>query len=123
MLKRLYWTNAVLLATHEVDSAYWKEWGLFHLPFGLAGFLLLHVVLFALLLWGYEQVVQARRAGVWASLILAASGIFALAAHGVLLLRGGTEFRVPVSILILAATGVVSIAQLAAIGRHWTGRL
>jgi hypothetical protein len=26
----LYLTNAVLLINHEIDSAYWKEWELFH---------------------------------------------------------------------------------------------
>jgi hypothetical protein len=50
----------------------------------------------------------------WCSLILAASGIFAFALHGILLLQGGIEFRAPVSILLLAATGAVSVAQLAA---------
>ena len=38
----LYLTNAVLLINHEIDSAYWKEWELFRLPGGIAGFLLLH---------------------------------------------------------------------------------
>ena len=27
----LYLVNAVLLITHEIDSAYWKEWELFKL--------------------------------------------------------------------------------------------
>jgi hypothetical protein len=114
MLKRLYWINAALLSTHEVDSGYWKEWNLFHLPGGLPGFLLLHIGLFLLVLWGYDQVDRARRSGLWCSLILAASGIFAFALHGILLLQGGIEFRAPVSILLLAATGAVSVAQLAA---------
>ena len=117
MLKRLYWINAALLATHEVDSAYWKEWRVFHLPFGLGGFVLLHIGLFLLAFWGYEQVVRGNRAGLWASVVLASGGVFALVAHGTLLLQGGTEFRVPVSISLLAAIGAVSIVQVSAAAR------
>ena len=39
----LYLLNATLLIIHEIDSAYWKEWKLFHLPGGEAGLLLLHI--------------------------------------------------------------------------------
>ena len=28
--------NFALLVTHQIDSAYWKEWELFHLPGGAA---------------------------------------------------------------------------------------
>ncbi len=114
MLKRLYWTNAALLATHEVDSAYWNEWRVFHLPFGAEGFLALHVALFALVLWGYELLLGGRRGGLWASLVLATAGVLALTVHGVLLLSGGTEFRVPLSILLLVAAGAVSAVQFVA---------
>jgi Kef-type K+ transport system membrane component KefB len=114
MLRRLYWIDTALLAAHEVDSAYWKEWRVFHLPFGLGGFVLLHVALFLLALWGFELVIAQRRAGLWAAVLLAAAGIFAPVAHGALLLQGGTEFRAPVSLALLAATGAVSLALLAA---------
>jgi hypothetical protein len=117
MLRHLYSINAALLATHEVDSAYWKEWNIFHLPGGIPGFLLLHIALFLLVFWGFEQVVQGRRSGLWASMILAGAGVFALAIHGTMLLAGGSEFRVPVSIFILLSTGVVSVLQLVAAGR------
>jgi len=59
MLKRLYWINAALLATHEVDSAYWKEWRVFHLPFGLGGFVLLHIALFLLAFWASNRWCEA----------------------------------------------------------------
>ena len=110
-LKYLYWLNAVLLSTHEVDAAYWKEWDLFHLPGALTGFLLLHVALFALAFWGYEQVVRGRRAGWWMSLTLAVMGIFGLAIHGILLLKGYPQFKIPVSIIVLIIAGAVSIVQ------------
>ena len=45
MEKILFWiylANAVLLISHEIDSAYWKEWDLFKLPGGITGFLIIH---------------------------------------------------------------------------------
>jgi hypothetical protein len=122
MVKRLYSINAALLSTHEVDSAYWKEWDLFHLPGGLPGLLLLHIPLFLLVLWGFDEVVRGRRRGLWFSLILAVSGIFALSVHGLLLLRGGTEFRTRASVLLLISVGAVSIAQLVATLRAISGK-
>ena len=122
MLKRLYLINAALLSTHEVDSAYWKEWDLFHLPGGLPGFLLLHIPLFLLVLWGFDEIVCGRRRGLWFSLILAGSGIFALTVHGLLLLRGGTEFRTPASILLLISVGAVSLAQFVATVRAFSSK-
>jgi hypothetical protein len=38
-LAKLYMLNLALLATHEIDSAYWHEWEMFHLPGGVQGFL------------------------------------------------------------------------------------
>jgi len=86
---------------------------LFYLPGGLTGFLPLHIVLFSWVLWGFDQVARLRRLGLWCSVVLASAGIFALTVHGMLLLQGGVEFRVPVSILLPIAIGAVSIAQLA----------
>jgi hypothetical protein len=33
-----YLINSVLLITHEIESAYWKEWELFRLPGGFPSF-------------------------------------------------------------------------------------
>ena len=35
VLDALYLVNASLLVTHEIDSAYWNEWELLHLPGGI----------------------------------------------------------------------------------------
>ena len=121
MLKHLYWINAALLSTHEVDSGYWREWNLFHLPGGLPGFLILHVALFLLILRGFDEVVRGRRGGLWFSLVLAASGVFALVVHGAFLVRGGNDFRVPASILLLIAIGGVSVVQAVATVRAIVG--
>ncbi|MFC2050488.1 DUF6713 family protein [Chloroflexota bacterium] len=109
----LYLANAVLLITHEIDSAYWKEWELFKLPGGSAGFVLLHLPLVFLILWGLVLVFQRSFAGLILSLILSLGGIFAFTIHTVFIKKGRNEFNVPVSLFLLTATLLVSLAQAA----------
>ena len=111
MLEKTYLASATLLVVHEIDSAYWREWELFHLPGGLTGFLALHLPLVLLVFWGYGQVLAGSRAGLWLSLALAAAGAFALLVHGWFLLQGRPEFRTPASIAVLVAAGLVSALQ------------
>jgi hypothetical protein len=107
----LYLANSALLVTHEIDSAFWHEWDLFHLPGDLQGFLVVNLVLVLIVLYGFKQVLLETRSGRWFSLALAGAGIFAFSVHGYFLLRGHPEFRLPVSIGLLWATFVVSLVQ------------
>jgi hypothetical protein len=66
----VYLTNAVLLILHEIDSAYWKEWELFRLPGGITAFLLVHIPILLLVLYGLVLVSQRTFAGLGLSLIL-----------------------------------------------------
>ena len=109
----LYLTNAVLLINHEIDSAYWKEWDLFHLPGGIAGFLLLHFPLLAVILYGLAAAAREQPSAVWYALLLAAGGILAFGIHTYFLKKGREEFDQPVSKFILRATLVVSVCQMA----------
>lgn len=109
----LYLTNAVLLINHEIDSAYWKEWELFRLPGGLAGFLLLHFPLLFVILYGLAALAWQRPAALWFSVLLSAGGIFAFGIHTYFLKQGRAEFDHPVSRFILWATFVVSMCQMA----------
>lgn len=61
----LYLTNAVLLINHELDSACWKEWELFKLPGGIAGFLPLHFPLLAAILYGLVLAAFERSGGAY----------------------------------------------------------
>ena len=107
----LYLANAVLLINHEIDSAYWEEWKLFRLPGGIAGFLVLHFPLLLLVLYGLVLIARQDTAGLWFSLALSLAGLFAFSIHSVFLARGREEFRAPVSLFILWATLVASLAQ------------
>jgi hypothetical protein len=98
-----YVATAVLLAAHEVDAGFWREWDLFGLPGGAGLFVLLHLGIFFLLFWGYGQVLVGGRNAVWMSLVLSLGALGAGAVHGAFLWLGRPEFRDPVSIGVLAA--------------------
>lgn len=108
----LYLANAVVLITHEIDSAYWREWELFNLPGGIQLFLMLHIVLIGLVLYGYRLVILWGHAARLCSYLLASSGMLAVLIHGVFLLIGTPQFRSPTSLMLLAATLVLSLAQM-----------
>ena len=111
-LERMYLFNVTVLIAHEIDSAYWHEWQLFHLPGGIQLFLFLHLLLLSLVLYGYREVCRRGRRAKLASLGLAGVGIFAALLHGAFMLAGDTAFALPMSQFLLLATFVVSLYQL-----------
>jgi len=112
LLLWLYLTNAVLLINHEIDSAYWKEWELFRLPGGIAGFLLLHFPLLFIVLYGLVLIERQIFLGLIFSFILCFGGIFAFIIHTYFLRKGREEFNKLISKIILILTLLVSIVQL-----------
>jgi hypothetical protein len=68
-----YLANAVLVTTHEIDSAYWREWELFRLPGGRAAFLIVHLPLLAVMLYGQVLVGERALAGLVISLAILVS--------------------------------------------------
>jgi hypothetical protein len=112
MLARLYALNAALLIAHEIDSAYWREWELFGLGGDGVGFVVLHVPLVLLILWGFERLLAGARAGFWMSVVLGLAGLSALVIHGAFLLQGHAQFRTLESIGVILAAAIVSMAQL-----------
>ena len=113
LLLWLYLANSVLLINHEIDSAYWKEWELFKLPGGTTGFLLLHLPLLFLILYGLILVSKHSASGLLFSLILCFGGIFAFANHTYFLRKGRSEFNKPISKCMLVVILLVSTIQLA----------
>ena len=114
MFEFLFWIyliNAVLLINHEIESAYWKEWKMFGFPKGIDGFLLLHLILIPIVLYGLVSVFQQSFVGLIISLFLSISGIFAFAIHMYFIKKGRKEFKKTISLSILAATLIVSLIQ------------
>jgi len=117
-LSHLYILNLTLLATHELDSAYWHEWEMFRLPGGIDFFLILNLSLLLVFAYGLVQVVHWARYARAFSYALAGAGLFAFAAHMAFLALDFPQFRSPVSIGLLAAILAVSVAQIAAVRRE-----
>ncbi len=103
--------NAILLILHEMDSAYWQEWNLFKLPGGIAGFLVLHIPLLFVILYGLLLVYQQQTGGLVISLLAATGGIFAFAIHTWFLKQGHHEFNTWFSKWLLGATLLCSLFQ------------
>lgn len=117
MLVWIYFANTILLIIHEIESAYWKEWNLFGISRaneykGLAIFLLLHLPLLAIILWGLLEIFFNTYTGLILSVIVAAAGIAAFTIHMVYLKKGRSEFKTTLSVILLVVIMIVSLAQL-----------
>lgn len=117
----LYVLNASLLLCHEIDSAFWKEWELFHLPGGATGFVALHLVLIPWVLWGAVAIARQRPAGRWLAILLGLGGLAGGAAHTAFLLSGDPRFTTLFSKSLIAAFVVTSALQLLLVRAFPTG--
>jgi len=111
-LLAVYFVNASLLLCHEIDSAVWKEWDLFHLPGGGPGFVALHLALVPLVLWGLVAVVRRSRSARGLALLVGLGGLAGAVAHATFLLSGDPRFATPLSEALIVAFGVASLAQV-----------
>lgn len=107
----IYLINATLLITHEIDSAYWREWEMFRLPGGVTAFMVIHVPLVLFVLVGLVLVALEHYGGVIFSLALGLAGVAAFVIHMGFIVKGREEFRSPLSMTVLALIFVVSLIQ------------
>lgn len=106
-----YLLNFSLVVAHEIDSAYWQEWEMFRLPGGVQFFVALHLGLILLFLIGFRQVVLGEQGHLVFSGLLAATGVMAFVIHAWFLMLGYEQFRLPISLTLLAVTLMVSLVQ------------
>jgi hypothetical protein len=111
ILSWFYLLNALALFLHEIDSAYWKEWELFHLPGKEAGFLLLHIPLLLPVLYGLMLLERGTMIGLILSFVVSGAGLFAFSIHTIYIRRGNPQFKKPVSQGILWVTLLLSLGQ------------
>ena len=107
----LYLLNLALLVTHEIDSAFWKEWNLFGLPGGIQEFLVVNFLLMLVALVGFRNMISGKKSGYYFALILAGSGIFASGIHSYFVLQGHQEFTLLVSVVTLIMIFFLSLIQ------------
>ena len=108
----LFLLNSTVLFTHQIDAAYWHEWNLFHLPGGNQLNLILNLPIIALVLLAFLQVATHSLHQRLCHQFLAGLGLLTVAIHSGFLLAGHPEFLQPVSLLLLAATLILSVAEL-----------
>ena len=108
----LFLLNSTVLFTHQIDAAYWHEWNLFHLPGGNQLNLILNLPIIALVMFAFLQVATHSPHQRLCHRFLASLGILTVAIHSGFFLAGHTEFWQPMSLLLLAATLILSLAQL-----------
>jgi len=111
-LSWIYIANATLIILHEMDSAYRREWELFRLPGGIGGFLVIHVPIFLILLYGLIEINKSTFAGFVISLLLCVGGIAGFTIHMFFIKRGNADFKNAASLAILIAAFAVSLVQL-----------
>ncbi len=114
----LYLLNLALLFTHEIDSAYWREWILFRIPGGIQVFLVFNFLLLLAALYGFQEAERGSRAGRIFSVVLACAGSFAFTIHTYFIHSGHAEFTLPASRILLWLILAVSLAQAAAVLKH-----
>jgi hypothetical protein len=119
----IYILNATLLINHEIDSSYWKEWNLISLLSGRSSnvnndqknmniFLLLHIPLIFLIMYGLKEIIQGSFIGLIISIVLCFSGFFAFFFHMHFIRKGRIEFNTLISKIMIAGIFILSIIQL-----------
>ena len=107
----LFLLNSTVLITHQIDAAYWHEWNLFHLPGGNQLNLILNLPIIALVLLAFLQVATHSPRQRLCHQFLAGLGLLTVAIHSGFFLAGHPEFQQPMSLLLLAATLILSLTQ------------
>jgi len=111
----LFVLNSTVLLTHQIDAAYWHEWNLFHLPGGNQLNLILNLPIIALVLLAFLQVATHSPRQHLCHQFLAGLGLLTVVIHSGFSLAGHPEFQQPMSLLLLAATLILSVVQLVAL--------
>jgi len=111
-LEACFIANATVLCTHQIDAAYWHEWELFLLPGGNQLNLLLNLPIVGSVFFAFGLVASRSRHASKAHIYLAALGLLTVVLHTMFFVMGHTQFLQPVSLALLAATGVLSTLQL-----------
>ena len=104
--------NAVVLCVHQIDAAYWHEWNLFRLPGGNQLNLILNLLIIASVFYAYRHVLSGSPTWRRGHAYLAFLGLLTLSLHSLFFYMGHEEFLQPMSLALIAATALLSLAQI-----------
>ena len=85
MLVFFYILNLIILILHEIESGYEKEWEILRLPIQLTGFLLLHIPLLFLFLYGLCAIIQYPQTKATISILAGITGLIPFLVHKVII--------------------------------------
>lgn len=111
ILNRVAALNLSLVMAHQADAAYWKEWEMFGLLGGIQMFTIFNFAAFMFLLWLFIAVITRQRKGLLSSLTISILSGVILPIHAMFAFAGFTQFHLPISIVVIVFTFVVSIWQ------------
>jgi hypothetical protein len=101
--------NLALLATHQVDAAFWHEWDVFGVPGGIHFFLAFNLLAVFGLALGLVTIAKQSKGARLASRLSAGLGLVTVAIHAVFLVLDPVAFWDVLSISILVATGLNAV--------------
>jgi hypothetical protein len=104
----LYMANATLLLLHEIESAYEKEWDILRLPGGITGFLLMHIPIIFVILYGLIEIAKQTLAGFVLGLVLGVGGIVPFIVHK-MIVKKENHFNLFISNVIIYSNVLTGI--------------
>jgi len=110
----VFMINATLLILHEVESAYWKEWEVLKLPGHITGFIIIHIPILLLMLYGLIEVEKQSPSGNIFCLIFGIGGLVPFLVHS-LLAKKEDRFNLIISKILIYSNAVSGILLLALI--------
>ena len=111
--------NLALLIGHQIDAAYWHEWKMFGLRSGIQLYNLFNLILFTILISCLIPIIEGKKIGRYGSIAIALCSGIVLPIHSWFAIAGFKQFNLPVSILLILFTFMVSIVQIALTLKYW----
>lgn len=111
--------NLAFLIGHQIDAAYWHEWEMFKLPGGIQFYNVFNVIFFAVLIGCLIPIIQCKKMGRYSSIAIAVCSGVVLPIHSGFAIAGFTQFNLPISIVLIVFTFLISIVQVILTLKHW----
>jgi hypothetical protein len=111
ILTTVFIINATLLVLHEIESAYWKEWEILKLPGHITGFIIIHIPILLLMLYGLIEIEKQSSAGNIFCLVFGISGLLPFVVHS-LLVKKENRFNLVISKILIHSNTVSGILLL-----------
>lgn len=111
LLTLIYIVNTSLLLLHEIESAYEKEWEILNLPGNISGFLMLHIPILLILLFGLIEIEKQSMFGFIIGLIIGIAGLIPFIIHKIIVKRK-ENFNKPISNIIIYSNVMTGVGTI-----------